>query len=864
MSASPGTAWQPAHPLSTTLTPVVGREADLDGVLALIDDRACRLVTLTGPGGVGKTRLALYIAATLIEEFERDVVYVPLAALREPDLVLPAIGQALDPTFDGSEGHEERLVESLRARPNLLLVLDNFEQLLDAATHVARLLAQCADTTILITSQAALRIPGEHLYPLRPLSTPPAELTEVEEIQRSEAVTLFLNRAQAVKPDFALTEGNAAAIAEICRRLDGLPLAIELAAARTNILSPEALLARLSNRLQVLGGERRGVPDRLRTMRHAVAWSYDLLTPAEQGLFRALSVFAGGFPLDAVEARYEESDDGRDAWAVIGTLVDHSLVQVAPAPGGNARYQMLETLREYGLEQLDAQGETDAARLAHAQWMATFAEAAEPYLLGQGRETWLNRLEPEWENVRAAMTWALETGHEEIVLRTLSAIQDFCIARGHVSEAREFLDRALNALAGGRSVAYCRGLLAAGVLNREQRQTELARAHYAEARDLAMTLGERRLECLALIGLGYVAHDRAEYVLAAEWHGHAVDIAREMDDQRSLATALGNLGSVAYFQGHDLDAQRYWEEASDIYRSVGDAVTEAAVLGNLGAVAVDQGDYDRAERLQNRALQLHRALGSAPNTCYALINLAEISRHLGDHTHANDLLAEAIAMLREIGYTYAEGVAFINLADVALAQADLPRAASALLQSRQLFYDVGDQNGIVENVDLMARICAARGDHGLAVEFMAAAAALRERLGAVPKPVKRTELETLERSLREVLGRRDHDRHWQAGKSFDFETLNRRIAIVARQVAGPQRPQPTVTEPTVPSVEHTLTRRELEVVRLLAEGRSTRDIADALFISPRTATTHINNIFGKLEVSSRAAVVAHAMRAGLV
>ncbi len=493
MSASPGAAWHPTTPfstsLTTSLTPVLGREADLDRVLAMIDDPSNRLITLTGPGGVGKTRLAQHVAATMIDEFDRDVVYVPLASIRDVEVVLLTIGQALDIRFEANEAPEDRLVQAFEDRPQLVLVLDNFEQLLGAAPGIARLLARSAGTTILVTSQSALAIPGEHLYPLPPLPTPSPGQTTAEVILRADAVTLFVARARAVKPALVIDDRQAVTIAEICRRLDGLPLAIELAAARMNILSPDALLARLSNRLQVLRGERRGVPDRLRTMRHAIAWSYDLLTPPEQWLFRRMSVFAGGFSLDAVEALFQETDDGRDAWTVLSTLVDHSLVQAMPHPTGDVRFLMLETLRDYGLEQLDERGEAGDARLAHASHFVTLAEEAEPHLYGPEQERWLNRLEPEWENIRAASEWSLANGREAFVLRLFGVTTRFATARGHVTEARGFLDRALAASGDRQSIHHCRGLVEAGNLAEDQGDQDIAQSYFTAAWTSPRALG---------------------------------------------------------------------------------------------------------------------------------------------------------------------------------------------------------------------------------------------------------------------------------------------------------------------------------------------------------------------------------------
>lgn len=864
MRASAGAASQPARTLGSNLTSMFGREAELDAVLALLDDPARRLVTLTGPAGVGKTRLAQQIVATLIEEFGREVVSVPLASIRNPQLVLQTIGQALDPAIDTGDGFEVRLATTLRQRSRPILVLDNFEQLLDAASHVAGLLEHCPEATFVVTSQAALEVPGEQLYQLPPLPTPAIDETTAESILRSDAVALFIARAQAVNPRLVIDDPAAMTIAEICRRLDGLPLAIELAAARVNILSPQALLARLSNRLQVLGGVRRGMPDRLRTMRHAVAWSYDLLAPSEQDLFRAVSVFSAGFPLDAVEAISKETEGERDPWRAISALVNHSLVQAGSSPGQDARFLMLETLRAFGLERLAQRGEEQSTRRAHAMWIRQLASEAELGLRGGDQEHWLNRLEPEWENLRSAMGWSLDNGHADIVLATLSAIRRFITAHGHVGEARGFLDRALDATAGERSVARCHGLIAAGNLAEDQGDMDIAHAYGSQAHALAVELGDQRCEAQALIALGYVAHDRGDYPVALELHARAGELARSLGDRHILGTALGNLAAVSYFQGNLDDARRYWEEAGRIFASLEDRLTEALVLGNLGAIAAEQGEYQRAEALQQRALTLQRQLGNAPNIALALINLADVSYRLGDHTLANDQLAEAIPMLRDLGFKAAEGIALHTLAAVALAEEEPERSATAILESMRLLAEADDQLNICGNVDLLANLCARRHNHELAIELIGAAATHRRRLGSVLNPVSAAEVEALDWSLRENVAGPVYQRQAQAGAALDFETLVRRAGTIAREIAGPQRPLPALASASDSLVEHGLTRRELDVLRLLAEGRSTKEIADTLFISPRTATTHINNIFGKLDVNSRTAAVALAMRAGLV
>jgi len=844
---------------------MLGREADLDGILALIDDPSRRLITVTGAGGVGKTRLAVHIATTMVDEFERDVVYVPLASVREADLVLLTIGQALDLTFDVNETIEDQLVQAIAKRSRLLLILDNFEQLLGAAQGVGRLLARCPGATILITSQTALAIPGEQLFPLLPLPTPPLEHTSAESILRSDAVALFIARARAVKPALAVDDRQAATIAEICRRLDGLPLAIELAAARTNILSPNALLARLSNRLHVLQGERRGVPDRLRTMRHAIAWSYDLLTAAEQALFRQLAVFAGGFSLDAVERLFQKAEDGRDSLTVLGALVDHSLVQAHASSVGEARFLMLETLREYGLEQLDLRGEVTAAHVAHATYFQGLAEEAEPHLTGSGQEAWLNRLEPEWENFRVAVDWTLAHGQPRFALRITGATWRFSLARGHLAEGRDWIARALDATPEDATADRIRGLNGGGYLAVNQADLDAAQAGFEEARSLASDIGHQAGEHLALIGLGQVAQNRSEFDQAITYQSQALEIANELGEPRAIGIALGNMGYVSYFQGKTEDTERFWEEARRIVASLGDQVAEAVTSSNLGTLALEQGDFERAETLLSRALELQRRLDDSVTIPTTLTNLADTWHHLGDYTLANDLFAEVVGRFRNNGNRGSEGTCLSSYALLAVAESDFPRAASMLLESTRLVMEMGEQFTITENADLLAEIATAQGKYVAAIELLAGSDTLRRALGSAPKPVKQAQLARINQVLKRNVNDSLYRHHWLVGADLDLVALSRRISIVARDIIGPKQIQPLLTEPTdaTPAPSHSLTTRELQVLRLLTQGLSTREISEALYISPRTATTHINNIFGKLEVSSRAAAVAYAMRSGL-
>ena len=848
--------------LPPALSPILGREEDLDQILALMDDPANRLVTLTGPGGVGKTRLALHVATTLIDEFERNVVFVALAAIREPELVLLTIGQALDVTFDAGDSYEDRLVQALTEQMPLL-VLDNFEQVLGAATDVAKLVARCPGTTVLVTSRAALGIDGEQRYPLAPLPTPAPALTTATAIMRSDAVALFVVRARAVNPSLDIDDRTAGTIAEICRKLDGLPLAIELAAARTNVLSPAALLARLSNRFQVLRSERQGVSDRLSAMRNAIAWSYDFLTPQEQELFRHMSVFPGGCSLEAIEAIFHDAGDDRVAIDVLATLIDHSLVQVFLQPSGESRYHILETLREYGLEQLGMRDEATSAHLAYATWFQDLAETAASNFVGPQQAEWLDRVEIEWDNIRSACAWAIKTEHPRIVLGIIGTIWRFCSARGHLTESRPLLDQALAATIGDESAQRSRALVTAGDFAEEQRDLDVAHDFFVKGRDLAVQVGSTPEEIRAHIGLGCIAHDRGDYATAIDAHVRAAVLAKEIGDRRSLASATANMAAANYYQGNVGDAQLHWEEARDIVAELGDRQAEALLVGNLGAVASSLGEFERAVEFQERSLQLARHLNDIPGTALALINLAEQFRHLGDFDQAESRLAEGIPILRDLGYKGTEGHALHIHASLLLAQGDSQGAASLLLVSNHRFVEAGDQLSITENADLLAEICVTRGQYDPAIELLAAATGLREALGAETKPYKEKDLSRLTIRIQQAVSPMVWQRHWQVGMRLDLDALAQRISVVARDISGAIQSPPPPPEPAQLYALHMLTKREREVLRLLTQGRSTREISDTLFISPRTATTHINNIFGKLEVTSRSAAVAFALRSGI-
>jgi predicted ATPase/DNA-binding CsgD family transcriptional regulator len=858
------------HNLPAQLTPLLGREQEVATVCVLLRRPDVRLLTLTGTGGIGKTRLGLQIATDLLADFADGVCFVPVAPISDPELVVPTIAQA----FGLQERGEQPLLSKLQAYlrdKRLLLLLDNFEQLLSAAPSLAELLADCPQLKILVTSRATLHIQGEHEFAVPPLAVPDlAHLPEGEVLSQYAAVALFVQRAQAIKRDFQLTKANARAVAEICTRLDGLPLAIELAAGRIKLLPPQALLARLEHRLQILTSGAQNMPARQQTLRNTIAWSYDLLDAEVQRLFRWLSVFVGGCTLEAIEAvgtalgyRVGQVLDK------VASLIDKSLLQQTEQEGKEPRLVLLETIREYGVEMLVASGEMEACRQAHAEFYLRLAEEAEPELRGAQSALWLERLERERDNLRAVMQWLLEQDgvgqRKEMALRLGAALKDFWNLRGPYSEGRAFLEQAL---AGSEGVA----------------PSVRAKALYASG------------EMVSILG----AQDRAQVL-----YEEGLALSRELGDTAGIARFLQGLGWVAWHRGNYTAARRLTEETLALWREVGDKERVAWTLSMLGLLYEVQGEPERARSLSEESLALHRELGNKGGMADALFVLAQEHLHSqGDPMAVRSLLEESLALYREGGYKPGMANCFALSARLALSQGDVVTARQHAEESVALYKETGDPGGITASLSVLgeveasqrnyatarslyeeslaiarkrgdkgsialyqeafASVVAAQGEFTWAARLWGATEVLREAISAPRPPFERVSYERAVAAARTQLGEQAFTAAWAEGR-----TMTPAQAFAAQERTNRSVPIPA-EQPSVPSMKSAanypdgLTAREVEVLRLVARGLSNIQVSEHLVISPRTVDTHLTSIYSKVGVSSRSAATRYALEHHLV
>lgn len=730
-SATPAQT-RPTHNLPAQLTTLLGREDALEELGGLLERPEVRLVTITGPGGSGKTRLALQASVEQLGRFPDGAWFVDLAAIQQPDLILPALARSLGLAETTELPLREHLIADLQ-RKRLLLLLDNFEHIIDGAVELSALLAGAPYIKALVTSRAPLNLRGEHCYALAPLALPPQATPEL--LMAYPATALFIERAQAIRQSFRVTDTNAPIIASICTQLDGLPLAIELAAARMSLFTPELLLARLERPLALLTRGARDLPPRQQTLRNVIGWSYQLLDADDQRLFRRLGVFNGSGALEQIEAVCVAQQERDATLERLEALTNHGLVRMHET-SDIPRFAMLETIRAYALELLDAHHERDALELRHAEAFCAFAEQADGGLLGSDQAEWANRLEREYPNLRAALAWSQRAGaarglREELGLRLIGSLGRFWHSRGYWVEGYQWL-AAIFALPMQvpQTVAGARALRTAGLMRYAREEFEAAHGLYTQSLTICRALDEHVGIADSLWLLGRIAFAREDVVSARVLFEECLRHYRALGDLRGCAATLNLLGDIASCDSATLDlAQALYEESLSHARTAGAVGTAAFVLGNLGRLAKSRGALAEASARYRESLAIARAIGNQATIIWMLERLGELTTQQGEYATAHTYLDEGLAIAEGLRSNWGIGSVLRGLGVLAEREGRLVRAAELYRESAPYFVRASAMTMAIDVLALLARTLGACGQATQAARLLGAAVAAAQARG---------------------------------------------------------------------------------------------------------------------------------------
>ena len=813
-----GASYAGKHNLPEPRTNFVGREREIVETKRML--AMTGLLTLTGTGGCGKTRLALEVARDLVGTYQDGVWLVELAPLSEGALVPQVIAGTLGVQEQPGRPLVESLLEALGDK-EMLLVLDNCEHLIDAAARLAKtLLDSCSRLRVLATSREPLGVPDESGWLVPSLSTPDAlQSATTEELGGYEAVRLFTDRAAKRHPGFELTPENARAVAQVCARLEGIPLAIELAAARVGMLSADQISDRLGHSLKLLKSDDPSADHRHQTLRAALEWSFELLGEPGQVLFRRLSLFAGGFTLDAAESvGGEEGIDEEDVLELLSVLVDKSLVVAEESWERGARYRLLEPVRQYAREKLRVSGEAEAVGRRHAEFFLDLAEEAEPELSKSQQAEWLDRLETEHDNLRSALSWAL--GQEiDSGFRMAGALCLFWYTRGYLSEGRRYLEAVASSAAVPATV-----------------------------------------RAKALDGLGWIAEPQGDYERARVAYEESLTLYRSSSDKRGVANTLGDLGSLALDRGDYEEATSLLEESLTLHRELGSREDVIGILDSLGVLASAKGDREQSISFFSEALALSRGTGNVRRTATSLGNLAITMLVHGDPEQAAVLLEESLALFREIGDSSNIAIALMYSALAALTKGDHERVKALSEESLELLQKAEDKRHIADCLEIMAGGAGAQGLARRAARLWGAAEALREAVGVPLQSEYRKLLDPSLATARSSLG----DVVWQSTLAEGRAMMPEQAIEYSLSAEGNVLPPPAARRPGRNSTTLApLTPREEEVAILVSRGLTNRQIASELFISEHTVATHVTRILKRLALSSRSRLSAWVAERGL-